>query len=295
MSINLAELPNPNVVEELLFEAILVEMLADYQARYPDFDALVESDPAYKQFEVAAYRELKLRQRINDAARSVMLVFSSGTDLDNLAAIQDVERLLVTPGDPNAVPPVDPVYESDTSLIQRVQLAPESLSVAGPPGAYKFHGLSASSLVKDISVASPAATEITITVLSNVGNGVPDQALLDIVTAALVDDRRVRPLTDQVTVQAATVYDYAVDATLDIYKSFDADTILQAAEAAVNTYVVDNHLLGREITDSGIKQALHRPGVHKVILNSALPTAAAINEAPYCTGISVAVGALIDE
>ncbi|WP_321367907.1 baseplate J/gp47 family protein [uncultured Desulfuromusa sp.] len=295
MSINLNELPAPEVVEELQFEAILAAMIADYQTRYPDFNALLESDPAYKQFEVAAYREVQLRQRMNDAARAVMLAFSQGTDLDHLAAIQDVARLLVDPGDPEAVPPIDPTYEADDNLRGRVQLAPESQSTAGPSGAYEFHGLSASGLVKDISVVSPAATQITINVLSAEGNGVPSQAVLDSVTAALVDDRKVRPLTDEVTVQAATVYDYNVDATLDIYKSFDAATILQAAESAVAIYVDENHRLGRAITDSGLKQALHRPGVHSVTLNSALPAAAAMNEAPYCTGITVGVGSLIDE
>lgn len=295
MSINLNELPAPEVVENLQFEIILAAMLSDYQARYPEFDALLESDPAYKQFEAAAFREVQLRQRMNDAARAVTLAFAQSADLDHLAAIQVVERLLVDPGDADAVPPVDPVYESDDNLRGRVQLAPEGQSTAGPSGAYEFHGLSASGQVKDISVVSPAATQITITVLSTVGNGVPDQAVLDFVSAALADDRKVRPLTDQVTVQAATVYSYTVDATLDVYRSFDSATIVAAAEDAVAVYVDENHRLGRAITDSGLKQALHRPGVHSVTLNSALPAAAAMDEAPYCSGITVAVGSLVDE
>ena len=44
-----------------------------------------------------AYRELLIRQRVNDAARGVMLATASGTDLDNLAANFNVERLLITP------------------------------------------------------------------------------------------------------------------------------------------------------------------------------------------------------
>lgn len=42
--------------------------------------------------EVCAYRELLLRQRINQAAKSNLLAFATGTDLDNLGALYDVER-----------------------------------------------------------------------------------------------------------------------------------------------------------------------------------------------------------
>ena len=53
------------------------------------FTALVESDPAWTILEVAAYRELLLRQRINDASRAVMLAFATGADLEHLG--QSVE------------------------------------------------------------------------------------------------------------------------------------------------------------------------------------------------------------
>lgn len=62
-AVDLSQLPAPSVVETLDFETILQAMLDDLLARDPDFSALVESDPAYKILEVAAYRELLLRQR----------------------------------------------------------------------------------------------------------------------------------------------------------------------------------------------------------------------------------------
>ena len=72
-SVDLSQLPPPDVVETLDFETILAEMLADLRARDAVFDALVESDPAYKILEAAAYRETLIRQRVNEAARAVML------------------------------------------------------------------------------------------------------------------------------------------------------------------------------------------------------------------------------
>jgi phage-related baseplate assembly protein len=288
--IDLSQLPAPAVVEELDFETILEALVADYKERYPDFDADLESDPVYKVLETAAYREVTLRQRVNDAAKAVMLAYATGTDLDNLAALQEVGRLVVDEGDPDAVPPVDPTYETDARLRYRVQLAPEGQTTAGPTGSYEFWAVSASADVRDVDVSSPAACHVVVTVLSSAGDGTPDADLLSTVDAAL-NTRDVRPLTDQVTVQAATIVPYAIVADLTLYEGPDAETVRQAAEEAVTQYASDHHLLGHDITLSGLYAALHQAGVQKVILAS--PTAdlvIAANEASYCTSVAVTVG-----
>jgi phage-related baseplate assembly protein len=82
----LATLPMPGVIETLSFDAVFADMARDFQRRYPEFTALLESDPAIKLLEVASYRELLLRNRINEAARGQMLAFATATDLDHLGA-----------------------------------------------------------------------------------------------------------------------------------------------------------------------------------------------------------------
>ncbi|MCP3967439.1 MAG: hypothetical protein GY750_14680 [Lentisphaerae bacterium] len=67
-AIDLSLLPAPDVIETLDYELILAGMIADLQAKAPEFSALVESDPAFKILEAAAYREVILRQRVNDAS-----------------------------------------------------------------------------------------------------------------------------------------------------------------------------------------------------------------------------------
>ena len=288
--IDLTLLSAPAVVEALNFETIFAEMLADLQSRDATFDALVESDPAYKILEVCAYRELLIRQRVNDAARSVMLAYAAGTDLDHLAAAYGVERLLVDPGDPEAVPPVAATYESDAALRLRVQLAPESWTCAGSSGAYRFHALSASAQVADAMVESPDPGEVLVTVLSTVGDGTPDAALLAAVEAALSDET-VRPLTDLVTVQATTIAEYAIEASLTLYTGPDAEVVRASAEAAALAYAADQHKLGRDVTLSGIYAALHRAGVQNVALTA--PVADIVidaEQASYCTAVAVAIG-----
>jgi phage-related baseplate assembly protein len=288
-AIDLSKLPAPDVVESLSVESIVAEILADYIERHPEFSAFVESEPAYKFIEELAYREFLLRQRINDAARACMLAYAVGADLDNLAALYGVSRKLVTAGDDNAIPPVEPVYETDGDFRVRTQLALEGFSVAGPAGAYIFHGLSVDT-VKDVAVTSPVPGDVLVSVLSTAGDGTPDQALLDAVFAALNDDD-VRPLTDNLLVQAPTVKIYAIEATLTTLAGPDSNEVLAAAEASVTTLVQDSHKLGRDITFSALYAALHQGGVHKVTLEQ--PAAEIINsdhEAAYCSGIVLTHG-----
>ncbi len=294
MAIDLSQLPAPTVVEPLDFETIFAAMLADLQARNPVFTALVESDPAYTILEVAAYREVLIRQRVNDGARAVMLASAQGADLDQLGALFGVARLVVEPGDPTAVPPVEPTYETDARLRARIQLAPEAVTTAGAGGAYLFHALSADATVADIALTSPSPGEVVVTVLSTIGDGTPDQALLDTVAAALTAED-VRPLTDQVIVQAPTILPYTVTATLDTYPGPDPAVVATAAQAAVQRYADDHHKMGFDIPLSGLYAALHQPGVQKVTLTSPVadltvqPT-----EVAYATAITLTTGVVAE-
>ena len=97
-SVNLSQLPAPAVIEVLDFEAMFDESLTALQALDPTFDALLPSDPAFKILEVCTYLRLLDRQRVNDAARGVMLAYAVGSDLDQLAAIFGITRLVLDPG-----------------------------------------------------------------------------------------------------------------------------------------------------------------------------------------------------
>jgi len=62
-AVNLSRLPVPDVIEQIDYESLLSALRADLQARLPTFDAWLESDPIVKLLEVAAYREMLLRQQ----------------------------------------------------------------------------------------------------------------------------------------------------------------------------------------------------------------------------------------
>lgn len=290
--VNLSQLQPPDVIEALDFEAIFAAMLADLQARDPIFSALVESDPAYKILEVAAYREMLLRQRINDAAKSVMLALATGADLDQIAANYNVQRLVIDAGDPMAVPPVPPTYESDADFRNRILLSLEGYTTAGSVGAYQFHALSADADVKDVAVASPPLVpgQVNVAILSRTGNGTASAGLVTAVNTALSADT-VRPLCDTVIVSSANIVNYTITASLTMYPGAGQEAVLSAAQAAAQAYAADMHSIGRDITRSGLFAALHQPGVQNVSLTEpASDVVIAWNQAAWCTAIDVTLG-----
>lgn len=285
--IDLTLLPAPDVLEPLDYESILAAMLADLRVRHPAFDALVESDPAYKLLEVCAYRELLLRHRVNDAARAVMMAYALGNDLDQLAGNYGVARLLITPADDSSTPPTAAVYETDDAFRARVLLSLEGYTTAGSRGSYKFHALSASSNVKDVGVTSLEPGTVNIAVLSRTGTGAAPASTIAAVTAAL-NAETVRPLCDSVQVQSASIVSFTVSATLSVYFGADQAAIQTAAWYSLDAYLAAQHQLSLGVSRSGIMAALHQPGVHSVTLTSpATDVVCSWNQAAWCTARAI--------
>ena len=294
--IDLSQLPPPNVVEALNYETILGERKAALIARYPaDKQAEIaavlalESEPLTKFLQESAYRELLLRQRINEAARAVMLAYAEGEDLEHIAALFGVQRLVIKPADPIAGTPAE--MENDTDLRQRVQLAPQSFSVAGPEGAYRSHARAAHGRVLDASATSPEEGEVRVTVLAREGDGTATPDLLAKVEAALRSED-IRPLTDYVTVQSAAILPYDVVAILHLFPGPDSSVVVAEALRRLAIYVEACHRLGRVVARSGLDAALHVAGVERVeLLYPAEDVRADLTQAPYCIGVDVKPGA----
>ncbi|EPC7356380.1 baseplate assembly protein [Klebsiella variicola] len=270
-TIDLSQLPSPTIIEALDFETILIEVKAVMVAAFPeDQQAAVaaaltlESEPLTIIAQAMTYRELLLRQRINEGAAACMLSHSTGDDLDNIAANLDTERLTIMAATDTA----DAVMESDEALRLRAQAAFEGMSVAGPSAAYEYFARSASGQVSDARATSPSPAEVVVAVLSTEGDGTASSELLAAVAAA-VNDEEVRPLGDRVTVQSAEIIEYDIDATLYLYPGPESEPIINAAMASLQTFLADNDKkIGRDIVRSAISAALHVQGVQRVVINT---------------------------
>ncbi len=289
--INLSDLPVPDAIVVPDAAVIFGAWLARLRELDPEFDALVESDPTYKQGEVTAFQLTLAFQRVNDAVRAVFLASAQNADLDQIGAAFNVERMVVVPANPDAVPPTDAIMEEDDAFRERIQLSWSQLNTAGARNAYRFHARSADEDVLDADAYGPEehgrAGEVDVYVLSREENGTASEALLDAVSARLNADE-IRPLTDFVTVKSAIINDYTVTAELEIPDGPDAGEVLENAKNTLMSYTRLANRINGMVPLSAIYAALQQTGVARVILSS--PRAdiePATGTAPRCAAVNV--------
>ena len=247
----LAGLPTPQVLETLRFETVFDALLRDFQVRYPQYSALLASDPAIKLIEVAAYRELLLRARINEAARANLLAFAVGNDLEHLGAFYGVTRL---------------PQEQDEPLRRRIRARIMGFANAGGAAHYCYWALSASPEVADVAVDSPGPGRVRISVLPTGHSDTVPEALLETVRATVLRDD-VRVLTDTVEVVPVSLVPVAVSAQIWLYPDTPM-AVFDGLTSRLTRELAQAAVLGWDLTQSWLIGQLQQAGIHKVALLS---------------------------
>lgn len=186
--------------------------------------------------------------------------------------------------------------EDDEAYRERVLLAPESFSVAGPVGAYQYWARQASPAVVDVHVANdtdgggqPIGGRVAVTVLAK--DGLPNAELISKIQAALSAEKR-RPLCDIVVVKAPTAVDYTLDAELTLFTGTDARTAKAAAEQAWAVYeAARRSRLGLDIVPLDIMSALKVAGVYNVVLHNLPLTVVKPDQWARCTSTTIRIAA----
>lgn len=250
---DLANLPKPEIIEELNFETILNRMIAKLRANYQNagLSYTVErlrSDPQIIRLETASYSEMLLRQRINEAVRSQMLPFAFGGDLDILAAFYDVSRLF---------------GETDERLRQRTVLAIQGRSTGGTEPRYKFIAMSADLRVADAVVYTVGRDPtIHVAVFSSDQGGVADPHLIEKVNTAL-QNPAMRMVNDRISVASAAQTIIHIEA--DVWLLPQSSTaILLAAEKALRDAWGKSMALGRDLTKAWWVSKLMIDGIQRI-------------------------------
>ncbi|MCA7965724.1 baseplate J/gp47 family protein [Burkholderia cenocepacia] len=285
--IDLSALDPPDLVETLDFEEVYQRKLEHFKRIYPDWSAALESDPVVKLLELAAYEEIRFGARVNDAGRAVLLAYATGADLEHLAALWNLKKEIVDPGDPEAHPPIPVTYERDERLRLRTQMGIERASTAGPSGAYRSLAMDASADVADVRVDRPEGGVVRVVVKSYSNGGIASAPLLDTVRRALTPEDR-RPLNDVLLVVPARPIEYAVVADVYIGRGPDPGVVLAARRQDLDIAVAAGEALRVGMPRSAVTGALHpkASGVVRVDLKSpAADVICAIDEFARCTSI----------
>lgn len=286
--VDLSALPAPDVLEPLDFEETYQEALGTFRSYMGDnWTATLESDPVTKLLEVGAYNKVGNRARVNDGAKALLLAHAIGSDLDHLGANVNLPRLVIQAEDLLAVPPVAKVMELDDAYRERIQLAYEGLTTAGPRNSYILHARNASGLVADATAESPSPCYVDVTVLSSEGKGEAGPELLATVDAAL-NDEDVRPVADRVTVRGAQIIEYRIDAVLHMTGAGpEVDASLAEAKRRLAAWINPRKRLGVEVARSAVDAQLHVAGVSRVELIDWVDLAPTKAQAAYCVGYTV--------
>ena len=237
-----------NIIEKLSYEEIFSRMKEELVNRDTSFTALVESDPAIKILEVAAWRELLLRERINEAVKSNLLKFATGEDLDNLAEFYGAERQ---------------DGEEDERFRKRIKARIVGSSTGGSKEHYRFQALSADSRVKDALVESKVPGKVQISIVSTQlsTTGIALEELLEIVKKQVTRDD-IRVLTDTVTVIGCNITEIDIHSRMSISPVISKEEIKKQFIKKFEA----NRRLGWNVTRSWIIANLFVEGVENVEL-----------------------------
>lgn len=193
--------------------------------------------------------------------------------------------------------------EGVESMVDRIRLAPSSFSVAGPIDAYVYWALTANQSIIDVAVSSPTSDDIKQLVYDVLAANSADPALVTAMETALdsatwpgtVDLRvlmedgelpttdvinqvesvlsadDIRPLTDDVQVDAPTASSYNIDVEYWLYATDAANavTLQNSVNAAIEQYKLwQKTKIGRDINPDELRRLIMNAGAKRVVINS---------------------------
>lgn len=222
---------------------------------------------------VFAYRVEALETDLDDKVAAVLLPWSWGAYLDGLGANQSppVARKALVASPRPYVYGTDAAsdWQSDDDFRAEIQLAPEALSTCGPEGAYLWFALQVDDVLSaavygPMSFGGTKAApfvglgEVHIPVLSMDGDGTASVSLVAVVQSAVSAEGR-RPIADFVTVSAASVVPWSLDASLYVGPGIDRAVVARSALARVRAVADAQHRPGGSILAQYLYAALSVP------------------------------------
>jgi phage-related baseplate assembly protein len=129
--------------------------------------------------------------------------------------------------------------------------------------------------------------DITVSILSAIGDGTPSSGLLDAVRSRLTRDD-VKLMTDVISVRAATLAPYGIAVTLRVLKGPDAPLLKAQAKTALEALGRTRRRIGGSVYLTAIAAAAHLSGVEQVVVHApAADRLGAAHVAPLCGSVTV--------
>ncbi|WDE04676.1 baseplate J/gp47 family protein [Thalassomonas viridans] len=247
-SIDFNALPSPDVIETIEFEQLFQERKQRLLAMAPQYaEALeLESEPLVQNLQLESYREMLLRQRINEAVYANLLATAKAADLDNLGVFYGVIR---SP------------QEDDETFRLRIRDRTIASSTAGSKAHYRSRAIEVDPVaIRDVEIDSPVPGQVRVSVLVRTGYDI-DEVVAKVREHVTAED--VQMLTDTVEVVSAELI--PVDVTADIHLHPDTpQVIFDSLEQSLLDAWEQSAELGWDLTTSWLDAQLHKDGIHYV-------------------------------
>ena len=250
------------VLEQIDVEQILADRMDRLKQQWAYYDPpmaaqydveTLEFDPIKINQEACSYFELLLRDRVNQAARSITLAYAIGTDLDAIASRY-----------PGGVPRLP--NESDDRYRRRIWLSPNTLSPHGTAEAYEFWALTALPALRDVTALRSVQHDYYPTILITCLMEPPadpkpsDEQLVGV--RSYIQSLSRMGLTDVISVNQPKVLhiNYTID--LWLYPGSAADQTVTQIKKNLTKLIDDQYWLGHDHSLMAIHAACAMSGVH---------------------------------
>ena len=182
--------------------------------------------------------------------------------------------------------------EEDDAYRERVLLAPESFSIGGTVGAYKYFARQFSPVICDVETTNDKDANgndiggtVVVSVLTK--DGLPGAELLTKLEKSFQSER-MRILCDKPSARAPQVVNYALNAELTLYTGANELETIAAAKAAWTAYEAQRRLkLGGDIVPLDIQTVLKVDGVYNVTLKNLNLTVLNRTQWARCTSVTI--------
>lgn len=182
--------------------------------------------------------------------------------------------------------------EADEPYRERILLAPESFSIGGTVGAYKYFARAFSPAICDVETANDKdanGNDIggTVVVYTLTQNGLPSAELLNgLNNYFAAEDMRI--LCDKPSARAPQIVNYALNAELTLFTGANEAEVLTAAKTAWTAYEEKRRLkLGGDIVPLDIQTVLKVTGVYNVTLKNLNLTVLNRTQWARCTSVVI--------
>ncbi len=188
--------------------------------------------------------------------------------------------------------------ENDENYRERIHIAPESFSVAGPKGSYDFYARSAHSDIIDVAVVGPPEIEpgyVEIFPLMEGGELPSDEILSAVLEKCNSDD--IRPLTDCVSAKKPEVVNFSLNVKyfIDRAKATQSTELQAAIAESVSEWITwQRSKLGRDLNPSELNHRMLAAGAKRTEIISPVFTILKASQLAVPESISITFGGLED-